>query len=200
MIDIKMDEHNAEEEMEIAENAHSLQNPYTIYQNTMNHHWKGNSERNTICHMKKLPVTEINFLLQEEPSCHKKKLKVKGKNSCDRKKPHVEEEMEITENAHLLQNAYKIFKNTMNNHWKENSERNTICHMKKLPVTEINFLLQEEPSCHKKKLIVKGKISCDRKKPHVTVNVLSQEEPPVTIRNLLSQEETSCHMKKLPVT
>ena len=85
----------------------------------------------------------------------------------------------------------------MNNHLKENSERNIICHMKKLPVTEINFLLQEEPSCHKKKLKVKGKISCDRKKPHVTVNVLSQEEPPVTIRNLLSQEEISRHRKKL---
>ena len=35
---------------------------------------------------------------------------------------NVEEEMEIADNVPLLQNAYKIFKNAMNNHWKENSE------------------------------------------------------------------------------
>jgi hypothetical protein len=35
---------------------------------------------------------------------------------------NAEEEMEIAENVPLLQNAYQIFKNTMNNHWKENSE------------------------------------------------------------------------------
>jgi hypothetical protein len=37
-------------------------------------------ERNTICQRKKLPVTERNFLSQEETSCHKKKLPVKGRN------------------------------------------------------------------------------------------------------------------------
>jgi hypothetical protein len=30
--------------------------------------------------------------------------------------------MEIDENAPLLQNAYKIFKNAINNNWKENIE------------------------------------------------------------------------------
>ena len=33
---------------------------------------------------------------------------------------NAEEEMEIAE-IFLLQNAYKIVKNAMNNHWKENS-------------------------------------------------------------------------------
>jgi hypothetical protein len=44
----------------------------------------------------------------------------------------------------LLQNAYTIFKNAMNNHWKENSEQNTICHRKKPTITGRNFLSHEE--------------------------------------------------------
>jgi hypothetical protein len=32
------------------------------------------------------------------------------------------EEMESAENVPLLQNAYKIFKNAINNRWKENTE------------------------------------------------------------------------------
>jgi hypothetical protein len=77
---------------------------------------------------------------------------------------NAEEEMEIAENIPFLQNTYKIFKNAMNNHWKENSDQITICHRKKLPVTERNLLSRED-------------ISCDRKKPHVTVrNLLSHEE------------------------
>jgi hypothetical protein len=54
---------------------------------------------------------------------------------------NAEADMKMAENVPLLQNAYKIFKNTMNDHWKENIERNTICHKKnssyhrkKLPV------------------------------------------------------------------
>jgi hypothetical protein len=35
---------------------------------------------------------------------------------------NAEEDIEIAENVPLLQNAYNIFKNAMNNHWKENSE------------------------------------------------------------------------------
>ena len=83
-IDIQMDEHNAEEETEIAENVHFLQNAYKIFKNAMNNHLEKNSERNTICHRnfchrKKLPVTERNFLSQEETSCHRKKLPVIGR-------------------------------------------------------------------------------------------------------------------------
>ena len=59
----------------------------------------------------------------------------------------------------------------MNNHWKKNSERNTICHKKKPPVKGRNLHSREETSC-------------DRKRP------------PVTVSKLLSQEETSCHRKK----
>jgi hypothetical protein len=59
----------------------------------------------------------------------------------------------------------------MSNHWKENSELNTICHRKKPPVTQRNLHSKDETSC-------------DRKRPTVTV------------RNLLSQEKTSCHTKK----
>ena len=70
---------------------------------------------------------------------------------------NAEEEMEIAANVPLLQNAYSIFKNAMNNYWKENSERNTICHRKKFPVTGRNFLSQEETSCHKKKIPAKGR-------------------------------------------
>jgi hypothetical protein len=43
-IDIQMDEHNAEEEIEIAENVPLLQNAYTIFKNAMNPYWKENSE------------------------------------------------------------------------------------------------------------------------------------------------------------
>jgi hypothetical protein len=85
----------------------------------MNHHWKENSEQNTIWHRKKLPVTERNFLSQEETSCHKKKLTVKGRNlqsreetSCHMKKhlkidiqmdEHTaEEDIKIAENVPLL--------------------------------------------------------------------------------------------------
>jgi hypothetical protein len=35
---------------------------------------------------------------------------------------NAEEEMDIAENVPLLQNAYQIFKNTMNNNWRENSK------------------------------------------------------------------------------
>jgi hypothetical protein len=131
------------------------------------------SQKETYCQRKKLPVTGKNFLSQEETFSKGKKLPpVTTRNllsneetSCHMKKhlkidtqmdEHNEEE-EIAENVPLLQNAYKIFKNAMNNHWKENSERNTICHRKKLPVTERNFLSQEEIYCHKKKLTVKGR-------------------------------------------
>jgi hypothetical protein len=65
---------------------------------------------------------------------------------------NTEEEMEITEN---------VPKNIMNNHWKENSEQNTICHMKKtysqgkkLPVTGRNLPPQKETSYHRKNLPV----------------------------------------------
>jgi hypothetical protein len=92
--------------------------------------------------------------------------------------------MEIAENVPKLQNAYKIFKNAMNNDWKENSERNNICHRK-------TFLSQKEASLNGKKLPVTWRhlqpmeeTSCYKKKPHVTV------------RNLVLQEETSCHTKK----
>ena len=57
---------------------------------------------------------------------------------------NAEADMEMAENVPLLQNAYKIFKNTMNDHWKENSERNTICHKKKPPITGRNFLSNKE--------------------------------------------------------
>jgi hypothetical protein len=96
---------------------------------------------------------------------------------------NAEEEMEIAENVPLLQNAYTIFKNTMNNHWNESSEGNTKSHRKKLFVTKRNFLSHEETSCHKNKLT-----SGDRKKS------------PSTIRNLLSQEEISRYSKKPPIT
>jgi hypothetical protein len=94
----------------------------------MNNHWKENSERNTICHRKKLtfkgrncdrkrpPVTVRNLLSQEATSCCTKK-HLKIGITIDE---HNAEE-EIAENLPLLQNAYKILKNTMNNHWKENS-------------------------------------------------------------------------------
>jgi hypothetical protein len=65
-------------------------------------------------------------------------------------KHNAEEEMEITEHVPLSHNAYKIFKNATNNHWKENSERNTICHRKKPPVTRRTYL-------QGKKLPVKGR-------------------------------------------
>ena len=85
----------------------------------MNYHWKENSERNTICHRKKPPVTRRNLISQEETSCHMKKhLKIDIQMAED----NAEEEMEIGENVPLLQKAYKIFKNAMNNHWKENNE------------------------------------------------------------------------------
>jgi hypothetical protein len=59
----------------------------------------------------------------------------------------------------------------MNNHFKENSERNTICHRK-------------EPSVPKRNLHSREETSCDRMRP------------PITVRNLISQEETSCNTKK----
>jgi hypothetical protein len=59
----------------------------------------------------------------------------------------------------------------MTNYWKENSERNTICHRKKPPVKRRNLHSGEETSCARKR-------------------------PRVTVRSLLSQEETSCHTKK----
>ena len=75
---------------------------------------------------------------------------------------NAEEDMEIAGNVPLLQNAYKISKNPMNDHWKENGCKilyvtESSCHKKKLPVTERNFLSQEETSCHKKKLTAKGR-------------------------------------------
>jgi hypothetical protein len=98
---------------------------------------------------------------------------------------NAKEEMEIAENFPLHQNAYKIYKNAMNNHWKENKERNTICQK----------LSQKETSCHRKKL------SGTRKK------FQSREEIFVTERNFLTQKETCYHSKKpffhgktLPVT
>ena len=39
-----MDEHNAEEEIEIAENVPLLQNTYKIFKNAMNKHWKEDNE------------------------------------------------------------------------------------------------------------------------------------------------------------
>jgi hypothetical protein len=69
-----MDQHNAEEEMEIAEHVSLLKSAYQIF--TINNHCKENSEKNTICHRKKVPVTEKNFLSQKETSCHRKKLPV----------------------------------------------------------------------------------------------------------------------------
>ena len=39
-----MDEHNSEEEIEIAENVPLLQNAYKIFKNAMNSYWKENSE------------------------------------------------------------------------------------------------------------------------------------------------------------
>ena len=65
--------------------------------------------------------------------------------------------MEIAENVPLLQNAYTIIKNTMNNHWKENSEQNTIRHRKKLPVTERNFLKQEKNLLSQEETNIQGK-------------------------------------------
>ena len=102
---------------------------------------------------KKYPVTERNFLLPEEISCHKKeyhrkKLPVTGRNftwqeisSCDRKKFHM---------------TGQSFKSQS--------------HRKKFPVTGRNSLLMEEISCHREK------ISCHRKKFSVTGrHFLSQE-------------------------
>jgi hypothetical protein len=43
-IDIKMDEHNAKEEIEIAENVPFLRNAYKFFKNAMNPYWKGNSD------------------------------------------------------------------------------------------------------------------------------------------------------------
>ena len=43
-IDIQIDEHNAEEEIKIAENVDLLQNAYKIFKNAMNPYWKENSE------------------------------------------------------------------------------------------------------------------------------------------------------------
>jgi hypothetical protein len=97
------------------------------------------SQRETFCRRKKLPVTGRNFLSQEETSSQGKKLPVTGRNflsqkesSCHRKNPPVtirnllsqeetEEVIEIAENIPLLQNAYKIFINTMNPYWKQKS-------------------------------------------------------------------------------
>jgi hypothetical protein len=42
-IDIQMDEHNREEEMDIAENIPLLQNAYKIFKYTLNKYWKENS-------------------------------------------------------------------------------------------------------------------------------------------------------------
>jgi hypothetical protein len=106
-------------------------------------------QEETSCQMKKPPVTIINLLSQEEPSCNtKKNLKI------DIKMDEHNAEEEIAENVPLIPNAYKIYINTMRNHWKENNEWNTICHRKKCPVTERKFMSQEETSSHKKKLTV----------------------------------------------
>ena len=64
-----MDEHNAEEEMEIAKNIPLIQNTYMIFNKAINNHWEENSKQNTICHRKKLPVTERNLLSREDTSC-----------------------------------------------------------------------------------------------------------------------------------
>ena len=129
-------------------------------------------KRNTICHRKKLPVKERNFLSQEETKCHKKKPPITVRNFLSHEKAlKIDIQMDKLRKRCFICNTYKIIKNAMNNHWKENSERNTICHRKKLPVTERNFLSQEETYSQGKKLNVTG-------------------------RNLLSQEETSCHSKK----
>ena len=69
----------------------------------MNNHWKENRERNTLWHRKKLPVTERNFLGQQETSCHKKKhLKI----DIQMDEHNTEEEIEIVETVPLLQNNY----------------------------------------------------------------------------------------------
>jgi hypothetical protein len=79
-IDIQMDEHNAEEGMEIAENVPLLQNAYKIFKNNINNHWKENSERNTLWHRKKLPVTGRNLTSQEETYSQGKKLNLTGRS------------------------------------------------------------------------------------------------------------------------
>jgi hypothetical protein len=61
-------------------------------------------------------------------------------------------------------NTYTIIKNAMNNHWKENSGRNTIFQGKKLPVTERNFLSQENLSVTWRNLLSREDTSCDRNK------------------------------------
>jgi hypothetical protein len=103
------------------------------------------SQEETSCHRNKLPVTGRNFLSKKEASCHNKKPSVTIRNflsqeetSCYRKKHlkidiqmykhNAEAEVEMAENVPLLKNGKE--------RKKENPERNTICHRKKLPVTE----------------------------------------------------------------
>jgi hypothetical protein len=97
------------------------------------------SQKETSCHSKKIPVTRRNLQSREETSWDRKKPQITVRNLlsqeetfCHMKKHlkidiqmdehNAEEEMEIAEKVALLQNAYKIFQNGMNNHWKEYSE------------------------------------------------------------------------------
>jgi hypothetical protein len=96
------------------------------------------SQKENSCDRKKLLVTRRNLQSREETSCDRKKSSTTVKNllsqeetSCLSKKHlkidilldeyNAEEEKEIADNVPLLQNAYQIFKNTMNNHWKEDN-------------------------------------------------------------------------------
>ena len=114
------------------------------------------SQEETSCHRKELPVTGRNFLSQKETSCHGEKILM-----INTQMDKEEEEIEIAENFPLLQNTYKIFKNAMNNHWKENSDQITqediSFHRKKLPVTGRNFLSQEETYSQGKKFALTGR-------------------------------------------
>jgi hypothetical protein len=92
---------------------------YSLERNTICHR-KRLPVRERNCHRKKLPVTRRNFQLREETSCHRKTLPVTERNLLpheEMEEHNSEEEMEIVENVSLLQNAYKIFKNGMNNHF-----------------------------------------------------------------------------------
>jgi hypothetical protein len=61
--------------------------------------------------IRKPPVTVRNLLSQEELPVTKKYLKI----DIQMDEHNAEEEMESAENVPLLQNAYKIFENVMNN-------------------------------------------------------------------------------------
>jgi hypothetical protein len=123
------------------------------------------SREETSFDRKKPPVTLINIISQEETSCHTKQHK---KIDIQMDEHIAEEKIEITENVPLLWNIYNIFKNTMSTHGKENSERNTICHRKKPPVTRRNLHSREETSCDRKRPPVKVRTSYHRKELPVT--------------------------------